>query len=101
MTFKCIRYFISGYFHQDWYIYGSTDKEIIKYFIQKESLVQVNTLVSELENLSALDIDNNLAEKILIESGCGYYYQADSLSALEWLLNIKYLLKITLDEHLS
>ena len=93
LNFNCIRYFISGYFHQDWDIYGSTDKDVIAYFVNKEPLDQVNTLISELESLLELDMDNETADMILKESGCEYYFQADGLNAMDWFSRIEGLLK--------
>lgn len=82
-----------GYFHQGWDIEGDTDADVVAAFASKLSQDQIKATIDELDDLMRRFPDNGLAiERSLKELRSEYYYQADGLSAMDWLSRIKHLL---------
>lgn len=85
---------ISGYFHQDWDIDGSTDEAVIAFFISNETCQHVYDVIADLEDFVAqCDAEKVSADSFLQENGCAYHYQADGLSGIAWLKRILSFLK--------
>lgn len=91
--FERLQQLMSGYFHQDWDIEGETDDAVVSAFRRTSTPEQVSATVGELDRLIQLCLIGQVeAEKILASLGCEYYYQADSLTGLEWLERVRSLL---------
>ena len=81
--------FFRSYFHQDWDIDGASDKAVVEYFTTNETTESIRLVRDDLKLLveGYKDKDDGLAQK-LSKLGNEYYYQADNLSATQWVKKI-------------
>ena len=88
--FPILEQFFGGYFHQDWDLEGESDTIIIELFLDQEPSHSISAVISELDELIRSFANNRLdASKVLSDLGCYYYYTADGLSGLDWLIRIR------------
>jgi len=80
---------LMSYFHQDWDIDGETDIEVVNYFCVNNPDVSTKELCTELKFLIC-EYEGKEAElaALLKELGNEYYYQADNLSATQWVTKL-------------
>jgi len=89
-----LKQFFGSYFHQDWDFDGDTWEEVIANYLTTCSGGEIELLTAQLDDVIQ-DIESNKIDANMLSSefNCDYNFDADGLSAIEWLAKINVELK--------
>ncbi len=84
--YPCLTYFLRAYFNQDFDLIFGTPDETIAAYKSEETQEQQSRMKAEIEQLIALNHQEEELQNILLnELDCSYYYLSDWDSSELWL----------------
>lgn len=81
-----IEQFLGAYFHQDWDLDGESWEDVVSTYLANSDQNE-NSVLSKQLNAFIQDIENGVSDgnALLSDFGCYYNFDADGMSAIEWL----------------
>lgn len=89
-----LRHLFGSYLHQDWPDEFSTADDAVMAFIEREPKVAIQAACKELDEAIPLIAEMETPDQFLCDVlWCFYMPSADGLSTVEWLVNVRDMLK--------